>query len=156
MGSTWLTHDDVSFVRHTTFILKELVWEKPCPPPKKKHIDNLGFEAPKSKVKEWRQDGSWHQTLVLFLQAGLLQSNITVTISALPKWTRHWHRCTENVYMEWQVFQVDAHSGAKCSNKTGGWGWRVGGWGSAAQKQTNWRQTNRHQKLGGYMVTFFK
>lgn len=29
-----------------------------------------------------------------FLQAGLLQSNVTVTISALPKLTIHWHRCT--------------------------------------------------------------
>lgn len=41
-----------------------------------------------------------------FLQAGLLQSNVTVTISALPKLTIHWHGCTENVYMKWYLFEV--------------------------------------------------
>lgn len=48
-----------------------------------------GAKTSKAETILWSTPGSG-----VFLQAGLLQSNVTVTISALPKLTIHWHRCT--------------------------------------------------------------
>lgn len=49
-----------------------------------------------------------------FLQAGLLQSNVTVTISALPKWTLHRHATTERLH---GVAHLDAHAAVRPSDK---------------------------------------
>lgn len=71
-----------------------------------------------------------------FLQAGLLQSNVTVTISALPKWTIHWQGCTREC-LHWVPPPLQAHTAVKWSNETGT---------AADDKQTG---------LKSFMITMF-
>lgn len=71
-----------------------------------------------------------------FPQAGLLQSSWTVTISALPKLTIHWHEDRENGYMEWHLTNA-THCSAVVGLRKGCSGW----------------QTNMTWKLQDYTVS---
>ena len=77
-----------------------------------------------------------------FLQAGLLQSNVTVTISALPKLTIHWHGCSR------QRLHRAAPRPGQCTQCCDGIG---------QNRECSGRQSNRTGKLHDYEVsaTFF-